>query len=247
MNDRTAPAAPGADAWLRRLSHVSVLSAAAQATAQRAFSAIRRAPTRDHLVRDGIRESAVKVLIAGFACRYKYLPAGRRQITAFILPGDICDFGFLSGSPAAQDVVALAPSLVASIELDRLAVMVEEQPDIMTAILRCAAIEQSATQELLVSLGARNALQRVAHLLCELHFRMGLAGLVRSGDTFELPLTQAELGEALGLSTVHVNRTVQSLRKMELAVWRDRLITLPDLPRLAALCAFEPAYLKVQE
>lgn len=235
----------GGEVLLRRLSTVSSLTPQSREAVLRILQPGRTVPARDTIVRDGSRETMVKVLASGFACRYLYLPAGRRQITGFVLPGDLCDFGFLSATPASQGVVALAPCLVAAAELDHFAAVVEENADIMTAILRCVAIDQRSTQERLVSLGGRNALHRVGHLLCELHFRLGEVGLVRPGEVFELPLTQSELGEALGLSTVHVNRTVQTLRRLGLAIWRERLVKLPDPAGLAALSSFEAGYLLV--
>lgn len=230
---------------LRRLSAVCSLSLEARDAVVRAFQQGRAVPARDAIVRDGSRENLVKVLTSGFACRYIYLAAGRRQITSFILPGDICDFGFVAASPASQGVVALAPSVVTVADLDRFADLVDAHPEVMTAVLRCIAIEQRSTQERLASLGGRNALHRVGHLLCELHYRFDQVGLVRDGHAFDLPLTQAELGVALGLSTVHVNRTVQTLRKLGLALWRERLVILPDPGALAALVSFEPSYLSL--
>lgn len=186
----------------------------------------------------------MRVLLKGFAYRYRFRPDGSRQITTFILPGDICDFAFLSDSPVSQSVIALPSSAVGLVDLTQLTNMVERHPEIMTAILRCAAIEQSATQELLVSVGGRNALHRVAHFLCEMNFRLGQVGLVEAEGSFAFPLTQSEIGDALGLSTVHVNRTIQVLRRDGLAIWRDRMVTLPQPGGLRALCSFDPAYLK---
>jgi CRP-like cAMP-binding protein len=247
MIDSSTSSPPWGEAWLRRLSEMMPLSEAAQDALRRGVQQIRHFSTREHIVRDGIRDAAVRVLASGFACRYKHLPDGRRQITALIVPGDICDYGFLSDSPVSQGVLALAPSSVGLVDLDRLGGVVEQYPEVMTAILRCGAIEQSATQELLVSLGGRNALHRVGHFLCEMHVRLGKAGLVRPDGSFDLPLTQSEIGEALGLSTVHVNRTVQMLRKLGLALWRDRTVTLPDPIGLARLCSFDPAYLQARQ
>lgn len=223
-----------------------LLPGAAQDAVREAMTQARNYQGREHIVRDGVEDSAARVLLSGFACRYKYLPDGSRQITTFILPGDICDFGFLSDSPASQSVVTLAPSSVGMLDIDRLAGIVEQHPEIMTAILRCVAVEHGALNELLVSLGGRNALHRVSHLLCEMHFRLDMAGLVRDDGSFDLPLTQAELGEALGLSTVHVNRTVQVLRRLGLATWRDKVVTLPDPEGMRALCAFDPGYLQAR-
>jgi len=247
MIENTTPSPRWSETWLNRLLEVAPLSEAAQEAVRRGPQLFRQFSAREHIVRDGVRDPGVRIMLSGLGCRYKHLPDGRRQITAFIIPGDVCDFGFLSDSPVSQDVIALAPSTIGIIDLDRLATTVELHPEIMTAILRCGAIEQSATQELLVSLGGRNALHRVGHLLCEMHYRLDKAGFVRPGGIFELPLTQSEMGEALGLSTVHVNRTVQMLRRLNLATWRDRIVTLPDPEGLARLCAFDPGYLKAQK
>ncbi len=105
MIARQGSPSSGVDMLLRRLSAVSALTPAAQEAAARAFQMGRVVPARDMIVRDGNRENLVKVLVSGFACRYIYLPAGRRQITAFILPGDLCDFGFVAASPASQGAV----------------------------------------------------------------------------------------------------------------------------------------------
>lgn len=198
---------------------------------------------RDHILRDGGKEPSIRVLLSGFACRYKHLPDGRRQITAFLTPGDICDFAFLSDSLVSQGIIAMSPVVIGSIDLDRFAQLVETHADVMVSVLRASAIENSATQELLVSLGGRNALHRVAHLLCEMHYRFDRAKLTRDGGSFDLPLTQSEIGEALGLSTVHVNRTVQLLKRKGLAIWQDRTVTLPDPGALANECGFDPSYL----
>lgn len=246
MRGALRPTLSPGEIWHRRLTDLMDLSEGARAAVRDAVSVPRSYQSREHIVRDGLEDTAVRVLLSGFACRYKYLPDGSRQITTFIVPGDICDFGFLSDSPASQSVVTLSHSTVGMVDLDRLAGIVEQYPEVMTAILRCAAIEHGATNELLVSLGGRNALHRVSHLLCEMHFRLNKAGLVREDGSFDLPLTQAELGEALGLSTVHVNRTVQVLRRLGLATWRDKVVTLPDPEGMRSLCSFDPGYLQAR-
>lgn len=242
-----APLSTWGDVWLRRLLEVAPLPEAAQDAVRRGLQQIRQHGARERVLRDGTRDTGIRVILSGLACRYKHLPDGHRQITAFMVPGDICDFGFLSDSPVQQEIVALASSTTGIMDIERFTTIAEAHPEVMTAILRCAAIEQSATQELLVSLGGRNALHRVCHLLCEMHYRLNRAGLVRAGGAFELPLTQSEMGEALGLSTVHVNRTIQILRRLGLASWRDRVVTLPDPRALAELCSFEPSYLEARQ
>src|SRR5690606_25999545 len=108
-----------------------------------------------------------------------------------------------------QCVMSLGPAVIARVELTELAALADKLPNILLAIMRGASVEQACARELVVSLGARDALQRMAHYLCEMHNRLNAVGFVTAGGQFDLPVTQAELGEALGLSTVHVNRTIQ--------------------------------------
>lgn len=230
--------------WLRRLAAVVSLSSGAQAAILSSLTQTRHFRAREHIMRDGARDGSVQVLLRGFAYRHRYRPDGTRQITAFLVPGDICDFGFLSHSTVSQNVIALPASSVGQLDLSQLAGMVEKHPEIMTGILRCAAIEQSTMQELLVSVGGRTALHRVAHMLCEMHYRLSKVDLVDAEGSFGFPLTQSELGDALGLSTVHINRKIQVLRREGLAIWRDKTITLPDPQALRALCSFDPTYLR---
>ena len=110
--------------------------------------------------------------------------------------------------------------------------------------MRGAAVDRACARELVVSLGARDAVQRLAHLLCELHFRLSTVGMVTSGVQFELPMTQAEIGEALGLSTVHVNRTIQQLRRRKLVAMGHRTVAILDVAGLAAIAWFDGHYLR---
>jgi len=244
MTDLAVPSPHWSEIWKRRLTQLAPLNGMALEAMQQSISQLRQVRPREQVLRDGASDPMLRVLLAGFACRYKYLPDGRRQITAFILPGDICDFGFLADMPVSQEILALSPSTIGSMEVEKLAAVAEAHPQVTTALLRAAVIEQNTAHELVASLGGRNALHRVGHFLCEIHHRLHAVGAVRAAGQFELPLTQSEIGEALGLSTVHVNRTLQTLRRLGLATVRDRLATLPDPAGLATFCAFDPAYLR---
>lgn len=232
------------DVFTRRLASLCPLSPGAQAAARMLISRARDVRPRGEIVSANGVVPAARVLLSGFACRYRDHSDGRRQITGFVLPGELCDFGFLSGTPAVQAVTAIGPCTLGEIVPADLAGVSEQHPDVMIALLRAAAVDQNVSRELVASLGSRSAVQRIGHLLCELHFRLGVVEGLRAENEFELPLTQSELGEALGLSTVHVNRTLQVLRRERLVETRGRLVFLPDPDALARFCGFEPAYLQ---
>ncbi|MDB5473248.1 MAG: Crp/Fnr family transcriptional regulator [Devosia sp.] len=184
------------------------------------------------------------VLLEGLACHYKVLDSARRQMTGFVLPGDFCDFGFLSSSATRQGVMALGPTLVGRIDLRQLSAVGDKMPNILLAAMRAASVDQACARELVISLGARDALQRLAHFLCEMYHRLRIVGLVGAGAQFELAMTQAELGEALGLSTVHINRTIQQLRKQKLITMSQGLVTILDAAGREAAASFDPRYLR---
>ncbi|MFD2648927.1 Crp/Fnr family transcriptional regulator [Devosia albogilva] len=179
---------------------------------------------------------------SGWACRYRKQQS-QRQLVSLVLPGDICDFGFLTGSRQRARFAAVSRTTIIQIDPDGLAGLSETHPRILASILANIAIEGAIAEELLVSLGRRTALERVAHLLCELHVRLDRLGLARNGQ-FEFPLTQAEVGEYLGLSTVHVNRTLQVLRHRELIRSSAGRIQILKLDELREVAGFDPSYLE---
>ncbi len=196
------------------------------------------------IIDDQHAPSDALVLLQGLACHYRPVESSRRQLTGFILPGDFCDYGFLSSSATGQNVMSLTNGLVGRIKLSRLSATAERFPNVLVAAMRAAALDAASARELVVSLGARDAVQRLAHLLCEMHYRLQTVGLVRADATFEFAVTQSEIGEALGLSTVHVNRTIQQLRRGKLITMGQGTAKILDAPGLAALALFNPSYLK---
>jgi CRP-like cAMP-binding protein len=141
-------------------------------------------------------------------------------------------------------VVGMTATTIGRISLARLSAVAERVPNIVVAALRGAAVDRASARELVVSLGARDALKRLAHLICELHMRLSSVGLVDSDNRFDFAITQAEMGEALGLSTVHVNRTIQQLRRRQLIAMGHGTVQILDLDGLAAIASFDPSYLK---
>lgn len=214
-----------------------------------ARDALRRAVTRGPLVSSeqelNIDASPdVTIVLSGWVCHFRLLDNGRRQITSIMLPGDFADFGFLSGRSTQTQFVASARSQLGRIRLRHFAELSDRHPNIMKAALHASAADAAINRERVITLGVRSALERVAHLLCEFHHRLTAVDLVSSAGTYDLPMTQAELGDALGLSTVHVNRTVQVLRRRGIISIQNGKATIHDLRQLSDLAGFDPAYLK---
>ena len=190
----------------------------------------------------GSQSSFTHVMVDGWAARCEDVALGDRQITNFLLPGDFCDLHQEAIGPIDHDIVALTPASVASIPSDELVRLEREHPDIARATWRAALTESAIFRAWIANVGQRESDARIAHLLCELHVRLELAGLV--GDhTFQMPLTQQELSQALGITAIHMNRMVQRLRAMKLIHLEHRMLSLLDVERLRALAGFEPDYL----
>jgi CRP-like cAMP-binding protein len=198
-------------------------------------------PRRD-IAREGEPPRAIYVLLEGWACRYKTLPDGRRQIVGLLVPGDVCDLDI--GLAATRDhslatIQALTAAEIAPAELEA---AMDAHPGLSRGIRRIALTVASIQREWTLNVGQRSAYERIAHLCCEMFFRLDAVGLVQ-GASCEFPITQTDLAEATGLTPVHVNRTLQALRSDGLVDLRGRRLTLPDLPRLTEAALFSPDYL----
>lgn len=193
-----------------------------------------------------LAENHVHVLEDGFACRYRDLSDGRRQILALLIPGDIVDLRQFVLGGRQPPVAALSPLSVRAIPNASLFKLLETSPRTTRALWSTTLVEESIAREWLVSIGKRSAIERVAHLLCEIYLRLAAVGRT-DGSRFPLPLTQSELADALGLSTVHVNRTLQELRKSGLIAFQSGTVELFDFEALAKLALFSPAYLHLRE
>src|SRR5215217_109751 len=239
----SGPPSGGLEVFVRRLSaHYPLQMHEATAIAS-LVQDVSTVPAHNEILVDGKPAKDAVVLLDGLACHFRVLDTARRQMTGFVVPGDFCDYGFLSSSSVRQCVMSLGPATVGRIDLGQLSALADKLPNIVLAMMRGAAMEQACARELVISLGARDALQRMAHCLCELYTRLKVVGLVDAGR-FEFALTQAELGEALGLSTVHVNRTIQHLRKQNLIIMSQGSVHILDFAGLAELAGFEGRYLR---
>jgi CRP-like cAMP-binding protein len=163
------------------------------------------------VVPEGDRPKDCCLVIEGFTCRYKCTADGKRQIFSFHLPGDIPDLQSLHLKVMDHSLATLTPSKLAFIPHEGLAELIRRCPRVGDVFWRDTLIDAAVFREWMIGIGRRTAYGRIAHLLCEVFVRMKAVGLADE-QKCQLPVTQAELGDALGLSTVHVNRSLQDLR-----------------------------------
>lgn len=197
---------------------------------------------REDIVREGERPRNVSLLLSGWACRYKELEDGRRQIVAFFLPGDLCDLNVYILQEMDHSMAAMTAVTIAELPHGVLEDVTLRHPRIAQALWWEALVNIAIQREWTVSLGQRTAFERLAHLLCELFLRLRTVGLA-PGPTCDMPLTQVDLADATGLSAVHANRTLQELRAAGLIVLKGRQLTVPDLDALKRAALFNANYL----
>lgn len=169
--------------------------------------------------------------------------AGARRIIAYLLPGDLCDVDAPSLSRMDHTAGTLSSYRVARVPHHALAELIASHPNIAQALHLTKLAEVATAREWIVNLGCRSGLERMAHLFCELTTRFEAVGLVQDGSC-PLPLRQGNLGDTLGLSNVHVNRTLQYLRRQELIEFKGKRLTLLKPQRVREIAEFSPAYLR---
>lgn len=206
---------------------------------------IREVPARTILIDEGDRPEHVHVVLEGFAYRYKLLGDGGRQIMAWLVPGDFCDLHVALLGRMDHVVSTASPSRVGLMSRNQVERIIDASPALSRALWWASLVQEAILREWLVNLGRRDAESRMAHFFCELHARLGSVSLAK-GDAIEFPLTQAELADSLGLSTVHVNRTVQALREQGLVEWSGKKLVLKDVESLRERAGFDPTYLHVE-
>ncbi|HEX8660646.1 MAG TPA: Crp/Fnr family transcriptional regulator [Brevundimonas sp.] len=231
---------------LMKLRARTPLSADEEATIRAAVSGTRRLKPDEILVRAFERVEVSSILVSGFAARVRQLADGRRQTSELHTPGDFADLHSFTLKYLDHDIVAMTECEFAIVPHERLHAITEQHPRLTRIYWFATNLDAAIHRELVVSLGRREATSRMAHLFCELHIRLGLVGLVEN-DAFDLPLTQAEMAECLGLSSVHVNRTLMQLRASGLVEWTGKRVSIHDLDGLRRTADFDPGYLHLDK
>ena len=233
----------GADLVARRLGHFAHLSDDDIAMLSNAAErGTRFARARADLIREGQTNGVVRMILSGWACQYKVLRDGRRQIIGFLLPGDLCGLDEHLLQRLDHAICAITPLHFADVAPEAIEAMMADSGELRRALRLDALVAAATGRERIVSLGQRSAIERVGHLLCELFVRLGAVGLVR-GNQCEVPLTQSDLADATGLTPVHVNRTLRELRERDLIALKARILVVPDFDQSCASLDYDPRYL----
>jgi CRP-like cAMP-binding protein len=192
----------------------------------------------------GKRVDHASLVVAGVVGRFDQTREGKRQITALHLPGDMCDLYSVVQPIPTSALQSLSVSTILCVPHVAIRAVAGRYPALAEAFWRDCMVDAAIMSEWLLNVGSREAKKRVAHLLCEMASR--LRATANPDDVvFDLPLTQDQLADATGLTGVHMNRTIQSLRGDGLVEWRSRVARLPRWDAMVALADFDPTYLQL--
>ena len=197
------------------------------------------------LVHEGASVDHVCLIVQGLACRYKLLVDGRRQITGYLIPGDICDIHFVMFNTPDHSVALVGDSQVVKIPTHKIKELITRSPTIARALSLAGLVDCAILREWLLNIGQRDAMQKLSHLFCEMSVRMKAIGRIHVDGSFELPTNQVTLADTIGLTPVHINRTLQRLRTAGLIRLCQRRLTIIDPERLALIAGFNGNYLRI--
>lgn len=208
-------------------------------------SGLRRVARKASLVQAYQSPTSSAILVSGLAARVKHTRDGRRQITEVHVPGDFVDLHSFVLKYLDHDVTALSDCVFAMVPHAALRELTDRSSHLTHVYWFTTLVDAAISREWELSFGRRGAAERMAHLFCELHVRLGVVGLV-DNDTYDLPLTQSDLAECLGLSIVHVNRTLMQLRSDGLLEFAAGRLQIRDLSRLREIAGFGQGYLYLE-
>jgi len=197
------------------------------------------------IVSEGHRPTSSALLVDGFAARYKVLDHGGRQITAVHVPGDFVDLHSLLLKEMDHGVVALTDCRVSRVPHDRLRHLTETHPHLARLFWLSTLIDGSIHREWLVNMGRRTAQAHMANFFCEIYCLLEIVWLAPDFEFF-FPITQNDLADILGLSLVHVNRTLQELRAADLLEWRGGKLKILNWNALRKIAEFDGTYLQLR-
>lgn len=234
------------NALARRLEEYIPLTDADRAELQRLCTqSTQTIQAKRDLMREGDAPRFFYVILEGWACHYRSLENGRRQIVDFAIPGDLCDLNLFILDKMDHSIGTITRLKVAEVRRDVLHRVVTNYPNITTALWWVELVSKSIHREWIVNVGQRSARERIAHLFCEMFLRLESVGLT-DGFSCDFPLTQNDLADTTGLTAVHVNRTIQELRRDGLVVFERHRLTIPDMRALQSAGLFNPNYLHIR-
>lgn len=202
----------------------------------------RRLDPKHDLIREGDRPGPVFVVLEGWACRYKILPNGTRQVLAYLMPGDCCDLHIGLLSEMDHSIQTITAASVVAIDREDMDTILDDCPRVARAMYISQLVDEGTMRAWITSMGRRASIERVAHLMCELYLRARNIGITE-GETFALPLSQLLLADSLGMTPVHLNRVIKELRGRGVMELKRGSVVLKDLPRLVNIAGFDDNYL----
>lgn len=229
--------------FFEKLNRLSPLSSADRESILGLSSRVARLRSHSWIVSEGDLVSECCLLLEGYACRQKVAKNGGRQIVSFHMPGDILDVQHLWFDVADHNLETITNAVVAYIPIQELRDVCLHSPAVAQALWRDALVDASIFREWVLNVGRRDAVTRIAHMLCEFATRRESAGL-GPPESFELPMTQQDIGDATGLTSVHVNRSLRTLEERGILRREGaRHFRIADWPRMQRYAGFTAGYL----
>ncbi len=234
------------DAFFAKMRARDDLSEQEEDALMRVFSHTREFPRNTCIIRSGEEVTHSLLLVEGWACRSKMMRDGNRQILEMNLPGDFVDLHGLLLQRLDHNLETVTDCMIAFAPHDALRALTVEHPHLTRLLWLHTVIDAAIHREMVISIARRPAIGRISHLFLELQIRMSLVG---RGDVaaFDLPLTQPELGEIAGLTSVHVNRTLKVMREQGLATFRKGRVELLNMEELRKVAEWDPTYLNLHK
>ncbi|WP_379071640.1 Crp/Fnr family transcriptional regulator [Mesorhizobium sp. UC22_110] len=197
---------------------------------------------RKDLIREGDRPGPVFIVLHGWACRYKILPNGTRQILAYLMPGDSCDLHVGLLKEMDHSIQTITAAVVATIDRHLMDTIMDRHPRVAKAMYIAQLVDEGTMRAWITSMGRRSSVERVAHLMCELYLRAQNIGI--TADTqLELPLSQLLLADSLGMTPVHLNRVLKELKKTGAMALQRGSLTITNPVALIQVAGFDENYL----
>ncbi|QNM82796.1 Crp/Fnr family transcriptional regulator [Sphingomonas sabuli] len=228
--------------FIEKLRNFATLSDPAEAALEAATRNASKLPARRDLIREGDRPGPVFVVLDGWACRYKILPNGGRQILAYLMPGDCCDLHIGLLAEMDHGIQTITPAQVATISGGEMDSLLTDHRGFARAMYITQLVDEGTMRAWITSMGRRTSKERASHLLCELYLRARNIGLT-DGIELVLPLSQIMLADSLGMTPVHLNRVLKELRLSGTIQLRRGSVAIVDPARLAQIAGFDENYL----
>ena len=233
------------DRFLRHRRRAA-LSVDERACLEGAISQVRDVPAREIIVHAKTPLTESTLLVDGFMCRYRDDRNGLRQLVAIHVPGDFVDLHAYPLQTLDHDVASLTPVRIVTVPHDALDAILDERPALTRKLWYSTLLDAAIHRAWLFRLGRLDAGGRIAHFICETDARLQAAGL-SDGKSFALGITQTDLAEVCGLTSVHINRVMRGLREEKIMSFRSSLVEIHDPARLKRRAQFDPYYLYLDD